>query len=168
TAAASYLTTDANGKMIKHKVDSIRHGQVVPGGKGKFDDTGVRVPLIANWPGRIRPDGENNDLVDLTDFVPTLADVAGLDSDGVERDGISFAPLLFGRERERERPWIYSEHRGRRCVRSLNWRLYGDGRFYDLLNDPTETTPLTRDRITVDADRHRMRLQKVLDEMHAP
>lgn len=161
TPATSYLSIDANGEMTRTKVFSVRHGQVVPGGKGKFDDTGTRVPLIANWPGRVQAGGEANELVDLTDFLPTLAEVAGLGDDDVFRDGISFATLLFGAERSRERPWIYSEHRGKRSVRSIGWRLHGNGRFYNLEVDPLETSPLA-DGV---AGRKRARLQGVLDEM---
>jgi arylsulfatase A-like enzyme len=164
TPAGSYLSIDANGKMTRPKVFSVRNGQVVPGGKGKFDDTGTRVPFIANWPGRIQPGGQADELVDLTDILPTLAEVAGLEDDGVFRDGISFAPLLFGAERSRQRPWIYSEHRGKRSVRSLGWRLHGNGRLYNLKTDPLEKSPLPKGAAGV-ARRERARLQGVLDEM---
>ena len=40
-------------------------------------DAGTRVPLIANWPG-VAPRGVvSRDLVDFTDFLPTLCDAAG-------------------------------------------------------------------------------------------
>ena len=114
TAGSSYLSVDENGKMVRPKVLSIRNGKVVPGGKGKLDDTGTRVPFIANWPGKIEAGSETDEMVDLTDLLPTVAEVAGLKDDGVSRDGISFAPVLFGKERERTRPWIYTEHSGKK------------------------------------------------------
>lgn len=165
TPAASYLSVNKNGKMDRPKVFSIRDGKIVPGGKGKHDDTGTRVPLIANWPGHIKAGTEVDDMVDLTDYLPTLAEVAGLEDDGVTRDGISFAPILFGEKRSRVRPWVYCEHGKRRSVRSPDWRLYGDGRFYDLENDPLEKTRISKDQLQGDTLNNYKKLQRVLDEM---
>ena len=164
TAGASYLAVDQNGKMVRPKVVSVRDGQVVPGGKGKFDDTGTRVPLIANWPGRIKAGQEADDIVDLTDYLPTLAEVAGLDDDGVPRDGISFAPLLLdGPERGRQRTWVYFEVGGKRCLRSRSWKLYDDGRFFDLRNDPLEAGSLGQGQLTGEAADQAAELTKILN-----
>lgn len=169
TAGASYLTVDAAGKMVRPKVVSVRHGKVVPGGKGKLDDTGTRVPLIANWPGRILPGGESNELVDLTDYLPTFTELAGLKDDDVPRDGVSFARTLMGQSaQKRERDWIFIEHRGQRCVRSHNWKLYGDGRFFDMKLDPLEASPLALENLTVEGRQTRAKLQVALDHLREP
>jgi arylsulfatase A-like enzyme len=168
TAGASFHNVDERGKMVRPKVVSVRDGNVVPGGKGKHDDTGTRVPLIANWPGRIRPGQELNEMVDLTDYLPTVAELAGLKNDAVVRDGVSFAPLLFGHERSRSRPWVYCEHRGRRSVRSPNWRLYDDGRFFDLKNDPGESSAVEPGQMTGEASRQHARLTEALSGMGIP
>jgi len=168
TAGASYLYVDEQGKMIRSKVWSIRDGEIVRGGKGRYDDTGTRVPLIANWPGRIQPGSEVHDMVDLTDYLPTIADVAGLPDDGVKRDGISFAPVLFGKKRIPQRPWIYVDLRGRRCVRSPDWKLYDDGRFYDLKKDPTEQSPIRRDQLKGEAVAARAKLAAALGKLKGP
>jgi len=164
TPSASYLYVNEKGKMIRPKTYSIRDGKVVPGGKGRLDDTGTRVPYIANWPGHIEPGSESSLMVDLTDLLPTVAEIGRVPDDGVKRDGISFAPVLFGRERARTRPWIYIENRGKRCVRSLAWKLYDNGRLFDMKKDPLEKTPLPKDS----KKRQRAELQAVLDEMTAP
>jgi len=44
----------------------------IEGGKGLTTQAGIRVPLIAYWPGTITP-GISNDLIDASDFLPTLA-----------------------------------------------------------------------------------------------
>ena len=169
TAAASYITVNDKGKMIKEKVFSLRYGKKVPGGKGKTDDTGTRIPLIANWPGRIEPGSETDAMVDMTDFLPTLAEVAGLPDDGVPRDGISFAPVLFGKPKQRrERPWIYIDHRGKRCVRSPRWKLYDDGRFFDLQSDPEEKSPLETGALPDEAARQHGMLQQALAGLAGP
>ncbi|HAH49287.1 MAG TPA: Cerebroside-sulfatase [Planctomycetaceae bacterium] len=61
TPGASYLTVNENGKMVRPKVVSVQNDKIVPGGKGKLDDTGTRVPLIANWPGHIKAGTEVDD-----------------------------------------------------------------------------------------------------------
>jgi len=165
TPSASYLSVKENGKMVRPKVFSIRNGKIVPGGKGKHDDTGTRVPLIANWPGHIKPGKEVDDMVDLTDYLPTLTEIAGLKDDGVARDGISFAPILFGQQRSRKRPWVYCEHSKKRSIRSADFRLYDNGSFYDLENDPIEKSRVKVDQLQGDALHDYQLLQKVLDEM---
>jgi len=163
------VTVNEKGKMVRTKVVSVRNGKVVPGGKGKFDDTGTRVPLIANWPGHIKPGTVVDDMVDLTDNLPTLAEVAGLEDDGVPRDGISFAPVLLGSpDRSRQRPWIYTELRGKRCVRSPEWKLYGDGRFFDLKNDPAESSPLDTEELADQAARKHAELSEALANLKGP
>lgn len=163
TAGASYLSVDEDGKMTRPKVVSVRNGKVVPGGKGKLDDTGTRVPFIANWPGTIEAGRVVDEMVDLTDLLPTFAELAGAEPDGIARDGISFAPLLFGKPRETIRPWIYLEHRGKRAIRSADWKLYGDGRFFDLQADPLEKTPLKKNGIDGEALEEYTKLEKALE-----
>lgn len=168
TPAASYLSVNDAGKMTRPKVFSIRNGQVVPGGKGKHDDTGTRVPLIANWPGHIEPGEQSDAMVDLTDYLPTVAEIAGLSNDNEPRDGISFAPLLFGNKRSQPRDWIYSEHRGKRSIRSRSYRLHDDGRFFDLNRDPTETQPLDTDNLQGTSKQNFAKLTQLLSEASQP
>lgn len=169
TAGASYLTVNEQGKMVRSKVVSIRNGEVVPGGKGKLDDTGTRVPLIANWPGKVAAGTDTDQMVDLTDLLPTLAEVAELQPDGIPRDGVSFAPVLFGEPEQRgERPWIFIEHRGKRCVRSPGWKLYEDGRFFDLTTDPLEKSNLKTGGLSPNAASERANLEAALGSLIGP
>ena len=108
-------------------------------------------------------------LFDLTDYLPTLADAAGLEDDGVPRDGVSFAPVLLGNHgQNRQRPWIYIDHRGKRCVRSHRWKLYGGGRFFDLKNDPAESSPVAKSQLTEDARQWRTQLSEALEGLTGP
>jgi arylsulfatase A len=78
------------------------------GGKTLTTETGLRVPLIVCWPGKIKAGTENSDLVDFTDFLPTLAGIAGIpvpDNYG-PLDGVSFAPRLFDQPGT-PRDWIF-------------------------------------------------------------
>ncbi|MFG0334392.1 MAG: sulfatase-like hydrolase/transferase [Maioricimonas sp. JB049] len=66
----------------------------VKGGKGKTTDNGTHVPFIASWPGTIEPDVAD-DLVDFTDILPTLADLAVAERPAdIPFDGYSLVPVL--------------------------------------------------------------------------
>lgn len=67
--------------------------------KGSLYDGGLRVPLIAAWPGTIAPDRRSDRPVGLIDLYPTFVEVAGAaPPSGQPLDGGSLAPLLLGRE----------------------------------------------------------------------
>jgi len=139
------LFTGDNG--THPKITSQLGDRVIRGGKGTMTDAGTRVPLVAYQPGTV-PAGEvRQDLIDFADFVPTFQELAGAAiPEGL--DGVSFAPLLGGEARE-PKPWIYCYYNPRpertqpqRFARDQRWKLYGDGRFYDVANDPQEAHPL--------------------------
>ncbi|MER7763191.1 sulfatase-like hydrolase/transferase [Streptomyces sp. NPDC097619] len=64
------------------------------GYKRNLYEGGVRVPLIAWGPGRVRP-GTSDRPTPLTDLLPTLADLGGAPAPA-DVDGLSAAPLLAG------------------------------------------------------------------------
>lgn len=108
------------------------------GGEGKAQATelGARAPLIANGPGIVKPQGDCLELVDLSDVLPTMAELAGaqLPTDR-PIDGVSFASILRGEPGPR-RDWIFSYIADRRILRDKRWLLEDNsprqpGRFYD-------------------------------------
>ncbi len=113
-------------------------GQARSGAKGVLSEAGTRVPLIARWPGVVAPGRVDGALVDLSDFLPTLAELAGvgLPSD-VPIDGRSFLSVLQGNAAG-AREWAASELRESACVRGKRWKLYDDGRLFDVVDDPFE------------------------------
>lgn len=67
------------------------------GAKGMLYEGGIREPLIATWPGRIPPGGENDEVVLGSDLFPTFCELAGVAVwDRWALDGLSLHPLLFG------------------------------------------------------------------------
>jgi len=54
------------------------HGQGLPRGKRWLYDSGIRVPLIVRWPGKIAPGTVREDLVSLIDLAPTMLALAGV------------------------------------------------------------------------------------------
>jgi arylsulfatase A len=57
---------------------SMMGDRPVIGGKGTTTDAGMHVPLIVSWPGKVSHGMVCGDLVDSTDFVPTLLDAASV------------------------------------------------------------------------------------------
>ena len=54
------------------------HGWGLPRGKRWVYDSGLRVPLLVRWPGRVEPGAVRGDLVSFIDFAPTLLSLAGV------------------------------------------------------------------------------------------
>ncbi len=130
-------------------VDSdFNDGRVIQGGKATSQQTGIHVPMIAHWPAKIAP-GVTDDLVDASDFVPTLMSLSGAKMpDDTPRDGVSFAPRLLGKEapsREAAFFWYdsrpgWDKEKFRREVFALNknYKLFRSGRLYRLTERPLE------------------------------
>jgi uncharacterized sulfatase len=54
------------------------HGASFPRAKRWANEAGLRVPLIARWPGRLAPGIERPEVVQLLDLAPTMLEAAGL------------------------------------------------------------------------------------------
>jgi arylsulfatase A-like enzyme len=78
------------------------------GGKGMLYESGVRVPLIVRYPGRVAAGSASSLPVMCVDFLPTLLELAGLPPEQDRPiDGTSFAGELLGRQAGADRPPIY-------------------------------------------------------------
>ena len=160
------LFTCDNGTAVG--INSRMGNRVVPGGKGQMTDTGNHVPLIARWPGVIASGGVSRDLVDFSDFLPTLMDAAGI-ATPKGLDGRSFFPQLKG-EKGAPREWVYCWYArnggptGQETARTQRFKLHGDGRLFDLETDWQEKRALGTTGLAPEAAAARERLQKVLDD----
>ena len=115
------------------------------GGKGLTSDTGTHVPLICNWPKAVPQETVIDDLVDASDFLPTMLDISNIDHNDIT-DGRSFYSQISG-EKGNPREWIYfyfdpNSPRLKRpvseFVRERKWKLYSDDRMFNVLDDPDE------------------------------
>ena len=103
-------------------------------GKAETTERGARVPLIVRGPGRVKAGVVSDELVDLTDVLPTLADFAGAPVPSNRPiDGRSLVGTLRG-EPGSHREWIFSYLHEECIVRTKRWLLEGDGRFFDCRN----------------------------------
>jgi arylsulfatase A len=150
---------------------SMMGDRVVIGGKGLTTAAGMHVPLIANWPGRVIAGKVHDDLVDSTDFLPTLLDAANVSPpSNLTLDGRSFLPQMKG-EKGQPREWIYSWYSPRQgadlTVREFafnaRYKLYRTGEFFDLTQDLEEKQPRMVDSLTGDAAAAAKTLQAALD-----
>lgn len=150
-------------------VTSRFRGADYRGGKGTTTRRGTHVPLIASWPGVIRQGRVCRDLISSTDFLPTLCAAAGV-AVPENSDGISFLPQLRG-EAGTPRDWLYTWYSPRQrldltvreCAFDHDFKLYRDGRLFDLRADPFEeqaplAAPLTAEQAAAQA-----KLQAALD-----
>ncbi|MDH4203443.1 MAG: sulfatase-like hydrolase/transferase [Phycisphaerae bacterium] len=150
-------------------IKSELNGRQVRGGKDEMTDAGTRVPLIASWPGTITEGAVLNDLVDFSDFLPTLCDAAGVEvPHELDIDGRSFLPQLKG-QNGNPREWIYcwfARKSGTPAVeewaRNRRYKLYRTGEFYDISKDELEKSPLKD--LSPEAQQVRVMLQKALDQ----
>ena len=84
---------------------------------------GIRVPMIAYWPGTITP-AVTDHISAFEDVLPTFTDLAGVDAP-TEITGISFAPTLLGEEGQRKHDylyWAFYEQQGKQAVRLGKWK----------------------------------------------
>ena len=152
------------------EITSRMGDRVIPGGKRLTTEAGMRVPMIARWRGK-SPEGRVcNDLIDSSDFLPTLCEATGAKwFEGRSLDGRSFLPQVRG-EKGNPRDVLFSHFdphpsckadiKPTRLAWDHRWKLYLDGRLYDWKNDPMEQKPVTNG-----GGEARKRLQKVLDDM---
>jgi len=85
---------------------------------------GIRVPMIARWPGKIEPGSVTNHVSAFWDFLPTAGELAGFEApEGL--DGISYLPTLLGKKQKKHRFLYWEFHEGRsskQAVRMGGWK----------------------------------------------
>jgi arylsulfatase A len=110
-------------------------------------NTGSHVPLIANWPG-VTPAGRTcDDLINFTDFLPTLAATASAKAPADRPiDGQSFLPQIKG-DKGQPRQWSLIELNERRFILGGKYRLQNNGNLFDL-TDPLDEKPIPPEKQT--------------------
>jgi arylsulfatase A len=167
------IFTGDNGTN-KQIVSRMKDGRAIAGGKGTMTDAGTRVPLIAYWKGKSLKGNVNTDLVDFADFLPTLADAAQISiPEGQIVDGQSFLPQILGKpSTPKEHIYMFYEPKWGKFdkgifVRDKKYKLYSDGRFYDLQKDVLEEKPIDIATARGEALAAGKKLKKAMDEMNA-
>jgi arylsulfatase A-like enzyme len=93
-------------------------------GKGNVNEGGIRVPMVAHWPGKIKAGTSSGHISAFYDVLPTICEINGIEP--VEKtDGISFLPSLLGKENQTEHEYLYwefPESGGQQAVRMGKWK----------------------------------------------
>lgn len=146
-------------------------GRPYQGGKGLTNARGTHVPLIVNWPAQVPAGKVNSDLIDSTDFLPTLCEVAGAKVPAsLTIDGQSFLPLLTGKNAN-PRKWIYcwyARNGGSEAdvefAMTATLKVYRNGDVFDLVRDAFEERPLDMDELDEARKNDFQMLVKVMDQ----
>jgi len=161
------FTSDNGTTHIELEVDTEFFDSVgeLRGLKGSLYEGGIRVPLVAKWPGKIEAGSTSDYVTGFEDWMPTLLDLTDAEATAPDdTDGISIAPTLLG-EAQPERPFLYREFTGYDGQQSVwlgnRWKgirqnlaprgkksspdLEVKTELYDLENDVSESTDVAAD-----------------------
>lgn len=104
------------------------------GGKWAHTEGGIRVPMIAQWPGVLPAAKTCGEVLHMMDLFPTmLAAAETVPPKALQLDGLNVLDVLQGRSNVPERTLLF----GKKTVRKGKWKLNG-ANLYDLSNDPLE------------------------------
>jgi arylsulfatase A-like enzyme len=116
------------GRNLKYVNEFFKSSGPLKGTKRALYEGGIRVPFIAYWKGKIAPNTISSAPGAFWDLAPTLAALTGAKAPA--GDGISFLPVLLGKEKPASRPpmyWEFYENGFKQAVRKDNWKAI---RFY--------------------------------------
>ena len=174
------LASDNGTSYTRELVDPAFFNSVGPlrGLKASLYEGGIRVPMIARWPGTIRPSSQTDHISAFWDVLPTLAELTGAEPPG-GLDGLSFLPTLLGRpEKQQQHEYLYWEFPafgGQQAVRMGAWKgvrqniLRADRpkplqiELYNLDSDVGESKDLAAGHPELVA-----RMQRVMQQEHVP
>lgn len=121
------------------------------GGKRDLYEGGIRVPLIARWPGVVSSGETSDHISGFQDMMPTFAELAGIEP-LAGKDGLSMVPVLTGQGDQSEHDYLYwefHEQGGKQAVRKGDWKAVrlnvrenrnSPIELYNLAGDSAETT----------------------------
>ena len=155
--------------------DFFNSNSIFKGYKRDLYEGGIRVPMIATWPGKIKPNTETDHLSAFWDVFPTVADIAGAEIPD-DIDGISFLPTLLGKKEQQKHHeylyWEFHERGGRRALRKGNWKMVHYQMFnpakstvelFNIAADPAEQYNRASDHPEIVEE-----LTKLMDSAHTP
>jgi arylsulfatase A-like enzyme len=120
------LFSSDNGATFSAGVDTKFFNSVagLRGLKMELYEGGIRVPLIARWPGKIAANTTSDHVSIQYDMMATFAELTGKSVD--KTDGISIAPTLLGKSSQQKKHsffyFEYPENGGQIAVRLGNWK----------------------------------------------
>ena len=139
------------GERSRESLQRFASAGSFSGWKGRVHEGGIRVPMIAWWPGAIPAGTTNNALITAWDELPTFAELIA-STTKIESDGVSFAPLLKGSTDPQEDRFLYWRLNEKVAVRYGDWKWLSirydtpleKNFLYNIALDPSERNNLAR------------------------
>lgn len=150
------IFTSDNGPHLEGGADPAFFAcdKTLRGTKRSLYEGGMRVPMIAEWKGTIKPGTISELPAAFWDMMPTFADITGQQKSWIQTtDGISFLPVLKGTGTQTKHKYLYwefHEENGRQALRQGDWKLIRQNirsgnptlELYNLKSDPFEKNNL--------------------------
>ncbi len=112
------------------------------GGKRSTQEGGLRVPMIAKWPGNLIAGTTSTEVLHMIDLFPTMLSAAGIQKpQELTLDGFDALDCMKGISKIPERALFFGAH----TVRMGKWKL-SDSKLYDLDEDSQETRDLSAEQ----------------------
>jgi arylsulfatase A len=142
------------GKAWQRVTDFFDGNGPLRGYKAQFYEGGIRVPLVVSWPGKIAAGSESHLATAFWDFLPTAAELAGVEI-SLPVDGISIVPTLTGSgEPQATHAFLFWEFANAqitsRAARMGKWKGVqstsdSPWELYDLEKDPEESNNIIQE-----------------------
>lgn len=119
------IFTSDNGPHSEggHKHTYFDSNGPLRGFKRDLYEGGIRVPMIAWWPGIIRADTTSHEPHAFWDFLPTACELAGIDP-LTETDGVSLMPTLLQQKRDKPaHDTLFWRYGGKVALRQGEWKI---------------------------------------------
>ncbi|MDX1980324.1 MAG: sulfatase-like hydrolase/transferase [Bryobacteraceae bacterium] len=121
------------------------------GGKSTMYEGGLRVPMIARWPGRIPAGAASNEFASTLELFPTFLSAAGASPPvGVKLDGFNLLPVIQAKAKSQRRDFFWERtFDDSRAARVDQWKWSESrrgGGLYDLAADLGEKRDLSTEK----------------------
>lgn len=159
-------------------IKSQYKGHIVRGAKDSTTRSGLNVPLLVYAPGLVQPDATDTSLVDMTDFLPTLAKSAHISKPTTwgPLDGVSFYDNMIGNPNQ-QRSSVYcfwptynpQKYPSRSFIFDYNYKLYDSitgGNFYNIRTDVYETSPIPNRDLTDEEKEIKQSFNEILKDAY--
>jgi arylsulfatase A-like enzyme len=159
-----------------HNAAFFNSSGIYRGTKRDLYEGGIRIPMIAWWPGVIAPGSINKEPFSQIDFLATACEIAGVRISN-KTDGVSLLPSLKNQNelqgKHKYLYWEFYESGGRQALLQYPWKLVklntttyaqnGKTELYNLEQDPREKNDL----FSKNPEKVK-NLEKLLKEAHVP
>ena len=150
SAVDQYGFRDETLIILSNDNGAIRDTMNAPyrGTKNTNYEGGVRVPCIFHWPGKIKPNTNNDALTHITDLYPTIISLVGGSLDQkLPLDGFDLSDIILGHGEGERDEIIFEVTQSVRppSIRQGKYKLIGK-ELFDLVADPSENNDIAADR----------------------